>query len=73
LARTGTEVHVNVGARQLTATAEGIADLTRVAGWLQDSGIEVDDIGLSRPSLDDVFLTLTGHRADDDDAGELRA
>jgi ABC-2 type transport system ATP-binding protein len=73
LARTGTEVHVNVGARPLTATAEGIADLTRVAGWLQDSGIEVDDIGLSRPSLDDVFLTLTGHRADDDDAGELRA
>jgi ABC-2 type transport system ATP-binding protein len=72
LARTGAEVHVNVGARQLTATAEGIADLTRVAGWLQDSGIEVDDIGLSRPSLDDVFLTLTGHRADDDD-GELRA
>jgi ABC-2 type transport system ATP-binding protein len=73
LARTGAEVHVNVGARQLTATAEGIADLTRVAGWLQDSDIEVDDIGLSRPSLDDVFLTLTGHRADDDDAGELRA
>jgi ABC-2 type transport system ATP-binding protein len=73
LARTGAEVHVNVGARQLTATAEGIADLTRVAGWLQDSGIEVDDIGLSRPSLDDVFLTLTGHRADGDDAGELRA
>jgi ABC-2 type transport system ATP-binding protein len=66
LARTGGEVHVDVGARQLTATAEGIADLTRVAGWLQDSGIEVDDIGLSRPSLDDVFLTLTGHRADDD-------
>jgi ABC-2 type transport system ATP-binding protein len=73
LARTGAEVHVNEGARQLTATAEGIADLTRVAGWLQDSGIEVDDIGLSRPSLDDVFLTLTGHRTDDDDAGELRA
>lgn len=73
LARTGGEVHVNAAARQLTATAEGIADLTRVAAWLQDGRIEVDDIGLSRPSLDDVFLSLTGHRADDDDEQELRA
>src|SRR3954452_8955310 len=64
LARSGAEVHVDIGARQLTAAAGGIADLTRVANWLQDSGIEVDDIGLSRPSLDDVFLSLTGHRAD---------
>ena len=73
LARTGAEVHVDVGARQLTASAEGIADLTRVAGWLQDDRIEVDDIGLSRPSLDDVFLSLTGHRAEDDDEQEFSA
>jgi len=66
LARTGADVHVDVGARQLTAAAEGIADLTRVAGWLQEARIEVDDIGLSRPSLDDVFLSLTGRRAEDD-------
>jgi ABC-2 type transport system ATP-binding protein len=39
--------------------------MIQVAGWLRDSGITVDDIGLSRPSLDDVFLTLTGHRTDD--------
>ena len=25
----------------------------------------LDDIGLKRPSLDDVFLHLTGHRAED--------
>ncbi|BBY31634.1 ATP-binding cassette domain-containing protein [Mycolicibacterium sediminis] len=67
LARTGSEVHVDVGARQLTASADGIADLTTVANWLQESRIEVDDIGLSRPSLDDVFLSLTGHRADDEE------
>ena len=66
LARTGTDVHVDTGARRLTAAAEGIAELTTVAGWLQDARIEVDDIGLSRPSLDDVFLSLTGHRAEDD-------
>jgi ABC-2 type transport system ATP-binding protein len=64
LGRSGAEVHVDVGARQLTAAADGIAELTRVANWLQDNAIEVDDIGLSRPSLDDVFLSLTGHRAE---------
>jgi ABC-2 type transport system ATP-binding protein len=64
LTRTGAEVHVEIGARQLTASADGIADLTRVADWLQQTAIEVDDIGLSRPSLDDVFLSLTGHRAE---------
>ena len=73
IARTGAEVHVDVGARQLTAAANGIADLTRVAGWLQERAIEVDDIGLSRPSLDDVFLSLTGHRAEGDDAEEVGA
>lgn len=67
LLRTGAEVHVDTGARQLTASAEGIAALTTVAGWLQDNRIEVDDIGLSRPSLDDVFLSLTGHRAEDEE------
>jgi ABC-2 type transport system ATP-binding protein len=62
LAKTGAEVFVDAGARQLTAAADGLADMTRVAGWLRDSGIDVDDIGLSRPSLDDVFLSLTGRR-----------
>jgi ABC-2 type transport system ATP-binding protein len=70
LARAGAEVHVDTGARRLTTAAHGIADLTTIAGWLQDADIEVDDIGLSRPSLDDVFLSLTGHRAEDDDAEE---
>jgi ABC-2 type transport system ATP-binding protein len=73
LGRTGADVHVDVGARQLTASATGIAELTRVAGWLQDSAIEVDDIGLPRPSLDDVFLSLTGHRADADQVEEKGA
>ncbi|MDQ2757483.1 MAG: ATP-binding cassette domain-containing protein [Actinomycetota bacterium] len=32
---------------------------------LDAAGIAVDDVGLRRPTLDDVFLTLTGHEADD--------
>ena len=60
------EVHTDRGARQLTAPAEGLAHMTRIAGIFAESRIELDDIGLKRPSLDDVFLHLTGHRADDD-------
>jgi ABC-2 type transport system ATP-binding protein len=62
------EVHVDRGSRQLTAAANGLADMTRIAAVFADSAIELDDLGLKRPSLDDVFLHLTGHRAELDDA-----
>ncbi|MDI7788394.1 MULTISPECIES: ATP-binding cassette domain-containing protein [Streptomyces] len=45
-----------------------VAALTEVARSLQDDGIAVEDIGLRRPSLDDVFLRLTGHGTGADDA-----
>ena len=69
LRRNGGEVFIDETARTLTSSASGLADLTRIAGWFDESGITVDDIGLARPSLDDVFLSLTGHRAEitDDD------
>ena len=59
------EVHVDEGARQLTAPADGLRAMTRIAGIFDDSDIELDDLGLKRPSLDDVFLRLTGHRAEE--------
>ena len=31
---------------------------------LSDQGIVLDDLGVRRPSLDDVFLALTGHATD---------
>jgi ABC-2 type transport system ATP-binding protein len=41
---------------------------------LKAAGVGVDDLGLRRPTLDDVFLTLTGHAAegDDEETGESR-
>jgi ABC-2 type transport system ATP-binding protein len=41
---------------------------------LDEAGVGVDDIGLKRPTLDDVFLTLTGHAAEQrtDDEEEQR-
>jgi ABC-2 type transport system ATP-binding protein len=31
---------------------------------LDAAGVEPTDIALRKPTLDDVFLTLTGHRAE---------
>ena len=31
---------------------------------LSDAGVDVDDLAINRPTLDDVFLTLTGHAAE---------
>jgi ABC-2 type transport system ATP-binding protein len=32
---------------------------------LPEAGVGVDDLALRRPTLDDVFLSLTGHAAED--------
>ncbi|HEY2570429.1 MAG TPA: ATP-binding cassette domain-containing protein [Solirubrobacteraceae bacterium] len=43
---------------------------------LSDAGVGVDDLALRRPTLDDVFLALTGHAAElpaDDQAQEAAA
>jgi ABC-2 type transport system ATP-binding protein len=67
------EVHVDVAARQLTAPADGLSDMTRVATVFERSEIVLDDLGLQRPSLDDVFLSLTGHRAEQPTGGDSDA
>jgi ABC-2 type transport system ATP-binding protein len=47
----------------------GIADAVR---RLDDAGVEIEDIALRRPTLDDVFMSLTGHAAEEDEeSGEL--
>ena len=58
------EVHVEEASRRITAQADGLGDMTRIGNLFESSGIPVDDLGLKRPSLDDVFLHLTGHRAE---------
>ncbi|MFJ7332115.1 ATP-binding cassette domain-containing protein [Streptomyces sp. NPDC101116] len=54
--------------RKLTAPVTGGAKLlAEVIRELDTRGIEIDDIGLRRPTLDDVFLSLTGHVAETED------
>ena len=71
------ELHVDEATRTLTAPADGLRDVTRVATIFDRSDIDLDDLGLQRPSLDDVFLHLTGHRAEEaqheDDVEEVSA
>ncbi|MFJ3515387.1 MULTISPECIES: ATP-binding cassette domain-containing protein [unclassified Streptomyces] len=51
--------------RKLTVPVSGGAKLlAEVIRELDGRGIEIDDIGLRRPTLDDVFISLTGHAAE---------
>ena len=52
------------GRRAMSARVDsGQRALSEVLQRLEVSGVEVLDIGLRRPTLDDVFLQLTGHGA----------
>ncbi len=51
--------------RTLTApVARGASDLSAALSGLERAGVAVTDVGLRRPTLDDVFLTLTGRGTD---------
>ena len=40
---------------------------------LDTAGVAIDDITLRRPTLDDVFIALTGHAAEEPDSEEVAA
>ncbi|WP_435974343.1 ATP-binding cassette domain-containing protein [Streptomyces sp. Qhu_M48] len=59
------EVSVEDHTRRLTVPVAGGAKLlAEVIRDLDAVGVEIDDIGLRRPTLDDVFISLTGHAAE---------
>ena len=73
------EVEVNEGTRTLLAPISGGPPVLRgVLRDLEEAGVEVTDVGLRRPTLDDVFFALTGHGAEEaerdgpDDDGRRR-
>ena len=52
--------------KRLTIAADGGAQqLVDVVRSLGDAGVALDDVALRRPTLDDVFLALTGHAAEE--------
>ena len=59
------EHNVDEHVRRITVPARGGArSLVQVVRDLDEARIAIDDIALRRPTLDDVFLTLTGHAAE---------
>ncbi|WP_225826929.1 ATP-binding cassette domain-containing protein [Streptomyces naphthomycinicus] len=65
------ETAVEEHTRRLTVPVTGGAKLlAEVIRELDARGIGIDDIALRRPTLDDVFLSLTGHAAQTADQDE---
>ena len=60
-------VSVDTLTRSITLnTSHGANDLLRVAEILKKRKIHMEELSLHRPSLDDVFLAITGDHADEE-------
>lgn len=65
---------VEKNTRKITVPVSGGAKvLADVIRELDSRSIEIDDIGLRRPTLDDVFLSLTGHATAIEENGDESA
>ena len=50
--------------RLRVAVTDRLTALVDAARLLRDAAVTVDDLGIRRPTLDEAFLSLTGHRTD---------
>ena len=67
----GTKVAIDEGLRRISApVSTGATALIEALRAFDAEGIHPLDIGLKRPSLDDVFLALTGHVAEEEKPAE---
>ena len=63
----GSEADVDTDNRRLSAPVENrVTTLTEVLRAIEAAGIDAEDVALRRPTLDEVFLHLTGRRPSDD-------
>jgi ABC-2 type transport system ATP-binding protein len=59
-------VRIDEDTRQISGAAvDGARRLADVVRDLDTAGLALDDLAVHRPTLDDVFLTLTGHVAEE--------
>ena len=70
--RLGVEVRLEADPAALAACADDTERVGEALAELGRAGIAVSEFALGQPSLDEVFLALTGHPAEspDDDAGD---
>jgi ABC-2 type transport system ATP-binding protein len=65
------DLHVDEHTNAISVpVAGGAKDLMAALRLLDEAEVDVLDVGLRRPTLDDVFLALTGHLAEDGEPEE---
>jgi ABC-2 type transport system ATP-binding protein len=61
----GESLHLDSKRRILSLiTKGGVHQLKQVLNRLDEAGVNVENVSFRSPTLDDVFLTLTGHTAE---------
>lgn len=73
----GEKAEIDAEARiiSVVASKSGVTKLKQVLQKLEDAKIQVDNVSLHRPTLDDVFMSLTGHvatKAETEKAGKKK-
>jgi ABC-2 type transport system ATP-binding protein len=65
IARTNVRISESTGEISIPAP-DGTATLSAIIGRLKAEEIQISEIGLQQPTLDDVFLAITGHTAEEE-------
>ena len=70
----GKEATVHRGEQRVEVTVQDIVEaLSDALNELQRAGVAIEDIAVARPTLDDVFLRLTGRSHEDSNDEEEAA
>jgi ABC-2 type transport system ATP-binding protein len=68
------EPHIEREGRRVVIPVRDVAGVVPLAvRKLDEAGIEIDDVGVRRSTLDDVFFALTGRSAEQDDEADDEA
>ncbi len=74
VASQGEQVVVDRGRRSVSiGVSGGFASLSEAVKRIETAGIQLEDLALRRPTLDEVFLKLTGHVAETSEEAEVIA
>ena len=69
----GAVTSTQVERRIVVPVSTGSTALVQTVRAMDESGIGIEDIALRRPTLDDVFLSLTGHAAEEETATSTKS